>query len=359
MKIGVINSGGDVPGINAVIAAAVKAGQKYDDEFIGFIKGWEGLLNPMDYIVLDLDVVRSISHIGGTILRSTNKGRFAGKVGEGKVNDIPIKTLLEAKVNLDKLGIEALIVIGGDGTLTAAMQLAALGVKIIGVPKTIDNDLQCTDRTFGYSTAVDVIVDALGRLHTTAESHERVFVVETMGRYTGWLALEGGLGGGASAIIIPEFPFSYPALYEFLQQRKASGRNYALIVVAEGAMAKNEQRVMQKDEQKKEILLGGIAAEIVDNLTKLSNGELEIRSLVLGHLQRGGSPNPTDTILAQAYGAAAVRNLHAGKNGQMVALQGNTIVTIPIVKATKSLNTVKKDSIAYQTAESLGIFLGE
>jgi 6-phosphofructokinase 1 len=313
----------------------------------------------MKYINLDMHAIRGISRQGGTILRSTNKGRFAGKVGLGSNNEIPVEILQLAADNLRKLEIDTIIVIGGDGTLSAAVQLEKYGIKIVGVPKTIDNDLSCTDRTFGYNTAVDVIVDALGRLHSTAESHERVFVVETMGRYTGWLALEGGLGGIANAILIPEVPFSYKALYEFIMERRAKGRPHAIIVVAEGAKAIDDEISHWTDKSRPEAMLGGVAEKIAARLAEMSKDEFEIRTLVLGHLQRGGTPNSADMILAQSYGAAAVRAVHEGKFGQMVALTGNKITTIKISDAVAQLKIVTKDCMAYQTAESIGIFMGE
>lgn len=359
MKIGIINSGGDVPGINAVIAAAVKTGLLYGDNFIGFIKGWEGLLNPMNYVELNLESVASISHLGGTILKSTNKGRFAGKVGEGIVNIIPHEILEQAYTNARKLGLDALLVIGGDGTLTAAVQLADLGIRMIGVPKTIDNDLKHTDRTFGYSTAVELVAESVGRLHTTAQSHDRIFVVETMGRYTGWLALEGGLGGGASAIIIPEIPFSYSKLYQFLESRKLNGKEYALVVVAEGSSSVDGDIVTQNNTQSSEIILGGIGDKVADKLREMSGNKWEIRSMVLGHLQRGGNPNTNDIVLSQAYGAAAVRALHEGKNLEMVSLQGNTISTVPIKDAVREFKRINPDSTLLMTARSMGIFVGD
>lgn len=360
MKIGIINSGGDVPGINAVIASAVKTGQKYGDTFVGFIKGWEGLLNPMDYIDLDLKTISSITNVGGTILHSTNKGRFAGKVGTGQVNVIPAEILAEAKANLDKLSIDAIMVIGGDGTLTAATSLIPLGVKMVGVPKTIDNDLSSTDRTFGYTTAVNTIVESLHKLRTTAESHERVFVVETMGRHVGWLALDGGLGGEAHAILIPEFPFSYQDLYQHVIETKKK-HGYAIVVVAEGAIVEDEGLITQNHGQdsNKEVLLGGIGEKVARKLDQMSSGAFETRTMVLGHLQRGGSPDTQDIILSQAYGAAAIEALHAGEQGKMVALQGDSVNLVDIHEATKSLKRVNADCISYKTAKSLGIFLGK
>jgi 6-phosphofructokinase len=260
MKIGIVNSGGDVQGLNAVIAAAVNYGTQKGHTFVGFNKGWEGILD-MKHFDLTKEKVRGISHLGGTILHSVNKGRFAGKAGsKGGVNQIPDEILDLAKTNLEKLDVGALIVIGGDGTLSAANQLYKKGVKIIGVPKTIDNDLKGTDQTFGFSTAVDVVVEALDRIHTTAVSHDRVFFVETMGRHAGWIALNSGLAGGADAILLPEIKFSYAKLIEFLRKRKNTGRNYSIVVVAEGVTAINEDlALLENVEGRPEIRLGGIS----------------------------------------------------------------------------------------------------
>lgn len=357
-KIGIINSGGDVQGLNAVIASAVIYGSKLNYKFIGFIKGWEGLLD-MDYIELDTANVRGISHVGGTILHSVNKGRFAGKAGiDGSKNKIPDDILQLAIDNFHKLELHALIVIGGDGTLSGAIQLSEKGVNIVGVPKTIDNDLNSTDQTFGFSTAVNVAVEALDRIHTTATSHDRVMIVETMGRHAGWIALHSGLAGGADAILLPEFDFHYDELIKFLRWRKTIGRNYSIIVVSEGAKAIHEE-VSGENTGAPEIKLGGISEHIMKKINEMAPGEFEIRNVVLGHIQRGGTPDAEDRILAKSYGAAAVDAINNEEFGCMIALKDNKLIQIPLIHAVDNLKLVNQDSIAYQTAKRLGVFMGK
>ncbi len=359
MKIGIINSGGDAQGINAVIGAACVYGISLGHEFIGFIKGWEGLLD-LNYIQLDRKKVSGIAHLGGTILTTVNKGRFAGKAGMGQSNKIPDEILNLAKSNLEKLEIDALIVIGGDGTLSGAMQLAQKGVKIVGVPKTIDNDLNATDSTFGFSTAVDTVVDALDKIHTTAVSHERVFFVETMGRNSGWIALHSGLAGGASAVLLPEFEFSYESLINFLRKRKQTGRNFSIVVVAEGAKPKNAQvSTIGKVTDRPEIRLGGISQQIIETIEQLAPAEFEMRNVVLGHVQRGGAPNATDRILSKNVGIGAIDAILNKKFGEMVCLKSNEIITVPILQAISQIKVVKKDNKELQTLKKIGVFLGE
>lgn len=357
MRIGIIHSGGDAQGTNAVIAASVKHGLRLGYEFVGFIKGWEGLLD-MDYINLDRDAVRGISHLGGTILYTTNKGRFAGKAGLGSKNEIPYAVLSQAKSNLDTLKIDALIVIGGDGTLSAALQLQKLGVKIVGVPKTIDNDLGATDSTYGFHTAVDIVVEALDRIHTNAYSHNRAVFVETMGRHAGWIALHAGLAGGAHIILLPEFPFSYEKLLWTMKQRKQIGEKYSIIVVAEGAHAKGEELTTDKDNDKPEVKLGGVSAQIMHKIEQMAPDEFEMRNVILGHVQRGGAPNAYDRILSKAYGIAAVDALKNGHFEHVVSLQNNKIIPVSLVNAVDKLKLVTTDSMAYQAAQKIGIYFG-
>lgn len=356
-KVGIINSGGDVQGLNAVIASAVIYGSKLNYKFIGFIKGWEGLLD-LDYMELDTNSVRGISHVGGTILHSVNKGRFAGKAGnDGSMNKIPDEIINLAIENMKKLDLHALLVIGGDGTLGGAIQLVEKGVNIVAVPKTIDNDLNSTDQTFGFSTAVNVAVEALDRIHTTATSHDRVMIVETMGRHVGWIALHSGLAGGADAILLPEFDFKYEDLIKFLRWRKTIGRNYSIVVVSEGAKAVNEQ-VSATNIGAPEVKLGGISDHIMKKLNEMAPNEFEIRNVVLGHIQRGGTPNAEDRILAKSYGSAAIDALQKEHFGTMIALKENKLVEIPLKDAVDKLKAVTPDAMAYQTAKKLGVFLG-
>lgn len=358
-KIGIINSGGDAQGLNAVIASAVQTGIKKDLKFVGFIKGWEGMLDK-NYIDLGAEQVRGISHVGGTILHTVNKGRFVGKQGGGEMGKIPTEILELAKKNLEEIGVDSLLVIGGDGTLSGAVQLADYGVNIIGVPKTIDNDLNSTEQTFGFSTAVDVVTEALDRIHTTAVSHDRVIFVETMGRNVGWIALHAGLAGGADAILIPEFEFEYESLVNFLKWRKNIGRNYSVVVVSEGAKAKNEgvatSSVGAAEKDRPEIKLAGASDRIMRKIDELAPEQFEMRNVVLGHIQRGGSPNAQDRILSKKYGSYAIEALLEGKFGHMVSLQNGKMTTIPIEEAVKGVRVVNEETPEYQTAKRLGVF---
>jgi 6-phosphofructokinase 1 len=359
-RIGILNGGGDCAGLNAVISSIVKTGLEEGYDFTGIIRGFEGLLGNCECIVLNYDYVKDIAARGGTILKTTNKGRFAAKAGSGDSKKIPDEILYEAKANYDKLGLEALVVIGGDGTLTGALQLQEIGVNIVGVPKTIDNDLRMTDKTFGFSSAVEVVSEALDKLHTTAESHNRVIIVETMGRNAGWIALFGGIAGRANMILIPEIKFSYKQVLEQLRQRKQKGEEYTIIVVAEGATANDGEQIVQKSEDSKENLLGGIADKINQEIDRLSEkDEFEIRTVVLGHLQRGGSPNAEDRILAQRYGNAAMQLIQNRDYGKMVSLQGRSIVAVPIAEAVSSVDLVQPDSEILETAQELGIYTGK
>lgn len=357
-RIGIINGGGDTQAINAVIASVVRSGINRGYKFVGFIKGWEGLLD-MEYIPLELKDVRGISHIGGTILQTTNKGRFSAKAGEGNVRKIPQDILDLAKKNFTDLDLECLIVIGGDGTLTGAQQLFEQGVNVIGVPKTIDNDLYLVDRTFGFSTAVDIVVEALDRIHTTALSHNRVFFVETMGRYAGWIALNSGLAGGANAILIPEIQFDYPSLIKFLSWRKKIGKNYSIVVVAEGTRAKNESFVNDTVATTSENKLGGISYKIMERIEQEAPGEFEMRNVILGHTQRGGAPNAEDRILAKIYGTSAIDALEAKRYGDMVCLVKGEMQTVAIADAIAKLKTVTPEDQGFQSARKLGIYFGE
>ncbi|HEX3082778.1 MAG TPA: ATP-dependent 6-phosphofructokinase [Candidatus Saccharimonadia bacterium] len=355
-RIGIINSGGDCPGLNAVISSIVKTGVPRGYEFLGFERGWEGLLDPITYQALTLDRVRGLSHLGGTILRTANKGRFAGKVGSGDMNKIDPDVLAMAKRNADFLGLEGLIVIGGDGTLSAAMQLETLGLRLVGVPKTIDNDLGATDKTFGFSTAVQIAVDALDRIHTTATSHDRVFLVECMGRHAGWISLYAGLAGSANAILLPEFEFDLDQFADYLVRRRSMGKTSAVVVVAEGIRLPEEHRrtrAMAGSETK----LAGVSESLMGALeTKLSD-DFEMRHVVLGHTQRGGTPNSQDRILAKRYGVEAMLAYDRGETGVMVATRDSTMVTVPIKEAVNSLKVVTRDTYEYVVAKTLGTYL--
>ncbi len=354
-KIGIINAGGDCAGINAVISAVVKSGIAMGYEFIGFERGWEGLLTPLMYRSLDLNAVKNISFLGGTILRTTNRGRFGGKVGTGEKGVIPEHILKEAKSHLDELGIEGLILIGGDGTMTAGLQLAEYGVNIVGVPKTIDNDLGSTDQTFGFSTAVGVAVDAIDKVTTTAFSHDRVIFVECMGRYTGWISLFAGLAGGADGILLPEFTFSAEKFITFLRERHSS-RNYsAVVVVSEGLLLENE--LIHSGMVSSEVKLGGVSLQLMNLVEKLAPNEFEMRNVVLGHVQRGGSPNAADRILAKSYGIEAMDAYVRGEFNTIVCLKAGIMKTVTIEEAVKNLKQITPQLREYQVAKKLGVYL--
>lgn len=354
-KIGILNSGGDCPGLNAVIASVVKLGTLMGYEFVGFERGWEGILNPPTYMVLDTENVKGISYLGGTMLKTASKGRFAGKVGTGEKNKIPDEILDEAKSNLESLGVDGLIVIGGDGTLSGALQLAKRGVKIVGVPKTIDNDLMATDKTFGFSSAVDVVVDALDKIHTTATSHERTFIVECMGRSAGWIALSAGLAGGANAILMPEFDFSTDDLIKHMHRRLEKQRRSTIIVIAEGA--KVEGGSVHSGSGSSEVRYTGVSEALMNEIVNRAPGEFELRNVVLGHTQRGGTPNAEDRTLSKRYGVAAMDAYDNGKFGQMVCLKNNAIETCSLDFATSGIKQVTEERYEYYVANRLGIFM--
>ncbi len=359
-RIGILTGGGDCAGLNGVISSIVRAGVPMGYEFVGIIKGWEGILDPVMLRPLGLKDVRGISHLGGTIIRTTNRGRFAAKVGpEGGEAKLPEEVLRMVEKNMKANDIDAIIVIGGDGTLTGAQQLMDLtGVKVVGVPKTIDNDLRGTDRTFGFSTAVEIVSEAIDRIHTTATSHDRVMFVETMGRHAGWIALYGGVAGNADAILLPEFPFDPEGLVTFLRQRAKGGNNDgALVVVAEGARIGGKLTV-KKEGKASEAHLGGIAEKLVATVEGLAPGEFEMRSVVLGHTQRGGSPNADDRILSRAYGVAAIEAIARGDFGHMVSFRKGVMTSIPIMQAVGELHRVGEDDPVYKAAKKIGIFMG-
>lgn len=354
--IGILNSGGDCAGLNAVISSIVKAGTNLGYEFIGFERGWEGLLDPITYIPLTRERIRGISHLGGTILRTANKGRFAGKVGSGDTSTIDPDILAMAKRNADSLGLDGLIVIGGDGTLSAAMQLARYGLHLVGVPKTIDNDLGATDKSFGFSTAVQVAVDALDKIHTTATSHDRLFLVECMGRHAGWISLFAGFAGSANAILLPEFDVNIDEFINFLRNRRSEGKTSAVVVVAEGIKVKHHF-TRKQGATSSEIILGGASEHLMHAITSKTGSEFEMRNVILGHTQRGGSPMSQDRILAKRYGVEAMLAYHRGESNVMVASRNNQMVTVPIAEAVNKLKLVTHDTLEYQAAKQLGIYI--
>lgn len=357
-KIGILNGGGDVPGLNAVIASIVKTANNFDYDCIGFLKSYEGLLDDNCDVPLNLRNVWEITGKGGTILKSVNKGRFSGKIGSGDINSIDPMILNLAKNNLEKLDVETLIVIGGDGTLSSALQLQDIGVNIIGVPKTIDNDIRETDMTFGFSTSVDIIVDMIDKLRTTASSHDRVFLVETMGRHTGWLALYGGLSAEADMILIPEIKFNYESIIKSIRKNKEEGKHYQIIVVAEGAQV-DGSKVYRTEMQKQESLFGGITNLITHHVANELGDDFELRNMILGHVQRGGAPVSSDRILSQRFGEAAVHAVVNKQFGKMVALRGSKIELVDLKKAVESIKTVDPESDIVKTCRHLGISFGD
>ena len=341
MRVGVLTGGGDCPGLNAVIRAVVRKGVKeYGYEFVGFRDGWKG---PLEGITIPLDIksTRGLLPRGGTILGSSRTNPFAIEGGVEKI-----------KTNLASAGIDALIAIGGEDTLGVATKLHALGVHVVGVPKTIDNDLNATDYTFGFDTAVNIAVEAIDRLHTTAESHHRTLIVEVMGRHAGWIALHSGLAGGASCILIPEVPFSIEKVCEYVESRYKY--NYApIIVVAEGALPQ-EGSIVTKDgslDAFGHVKLSGIGEWLAKEIESRTGKEARVS--VLGHIQRGGTPTAFDRVLATRFGLHAITAVHDGDWGKMVALQGTNIVRVPLAAATEKLKVV--DPALYAESE---VFFG-
>ncbi|MBX5321358.1 MAG: 6-phosphofructokinase [Candidatus Bathyarchaeota archaeon] len=329
MKIGVLSGGGDAPGINAVIRAVVRRGiQSYNDEIIGIRDGWRGLLENA-FTPLNLNAVSGILPRGGSILGTSRTNPFKREGGPEQIME-----------NAGKAGLEAVIAIGGDDTLSVAYKMADYRLKCVGVPKTIDNDLSGTDYTFGFNTAVAIATEALDRLHSTAEAHNRVMILEVMGRYTGHIALEAGLAGGADVILIPEKPFDIEEVCEYIRRRQKRGRNFSLIVVAEGAKPKGGKEIVYSEriDEFGHISLGGVGYYLAKEIEKCTG--IETRVVVLGHIQRGGSPTAYDRILATRFGIAAIDLVHEGKFGYMVALQGNKIVSVPLKDVVGKRKTV-------------------
>jgi phosphofructokinase-like protein len=350
-KIGILTGGGDCPGLNAVIRAAVRTAiRDHDLEVAGIQLGFEGLLTK-SVIPLTLEAIRGILPRGGTLLRTTNRGNpFQYPVEGGECVD----RSSEVVRNIGELGIDAIIAIGGDGTLRIAQRLCDMGIPMVAVPKTIDNDLAATDSTFGFMTAVSVATDAVDRLHTTAESHERVMILEVMGRNAGWIALHSGIAGGADIILVPEIEYRPEHIVDSIRSRQREGSNFDIVVVAEGAKrAGGEAAYIDKATRR----LGGIAYQVAADIAQ--HIDLEIRVTVLGHVQRGGSPSAFDRILASRFGVAAVRLVAAGDFGKMVALHRDQIVAVPIADAVAHPKSVDPGGQLVAAARSLGISFGD
>ncbi len=357
MRIGILNSGGDCPGLNAVIHGVTGAANQLGWEVIGFRDGFEGLLPPGDFMVLDRNRVQGIMKLGGTILGTVNKGNFAAKRGAGAVAEVAPETIEKAKTTLKLLEIGALVVVGGDGSLTTGLQLFNAGIPVIGVPKTIDNDLKATATTFGFDSAVTSVVDALDRLHTTAASHKRVFVLETMGRHAGWIALYGGIGGGANVILLPEIPFDFEKVAASIRERSAIGQHSTLIVVAEGAFPAGGLPEIEAAGGSGEDRLGGIGDIVMREIGRRTGKE--VRCCTLGHLQRGGSPTSLDRILATRFGVMAVKLIAEGRFGRMVSYESYRVDSVPIEDAVSALKTVDPESEVVAAARAIGVCFGD
>ncbi len=361
--IGILTSGGDCPGLNAVIRAAVKSSERLGYDCIGFLRGYEGLVDPVSYMPLTARNTAGILTQGGTILGATNKGRFSATVGENQRVDLDPSLLDEVATTVRQLSIAGLICVGGDGSLTIAQQLYEHGIPVVGVPKTIDNDLSATAFTFGFDSAVACATDALDRLHTTAASHDRIMVLEVMGRHAGWIALHAGIAGGGDVILLPEIPWTFENICRKVREREAEGKKYTLIVVAEGAHLPEGGTVHRVDAKAEEagyrqqVKLGGIGALVTAEVARRL--DREVRTVVLGHLQRGGNPTTFDRLLATEFGAHAVRLIHEGRFGEMVCYRPPNIESVPITAAVRSLSRVDPASSAVQAARALGIGFGD
>jgi 6-phosphofructokinase 1 len=356
--IGILTGGGDCPGLNAVIRAATKAAIRLGFDCVGFLRGYEGLVEPVNYMPLDAHATAGILLQGGTILGSTNKGRFTSLVGEGQRVAIDPELLAQAAATVARMGITGLICVGGDGSLGIASQLHRHGVPVVGVPKTIDNDLGCTAFTFGFDSAVATATDALDRLHTTAASHERVMVLEVMGRHAGWIALHAGIAGGGDVILVPEIPWTFESVCRTIARRDAEGKRFTLVVVAEGARLPDGGLVHEGGATGcGQVKLGGIG-ELVGREIAARLGR-EVRTVVLGHLQRGGTPTAFDRMLATEFGAHAVRLVAEGRFGEMVCYRPPDIASVPIAEAIGQLSTVDPRGSAVQAARALGVGFGD
>ncbi|HXP18782.1 MAG TPA: 6-phosphofructokinase [Streptosporangiaceae bacterium] len=340
MKVGVLTGGGDCPGLNAAIRAIVRTGvAEHGCEFVGFRDGWRGPLED-DTQTLDVRAVRGILPMGGTILGSSRTNPLADSASAGGKSGLE-----RVQESLARLGIDALIAIGGEDTLGVADRLSRAGVNVVGVPKTIDNDLSATDYTFGFDTAVNIAMEAIDRLHTTAESHHRALIVEVMGRHVGWIALHAGLAGGANVILIPENPFDIEQVCEYVRKRFET-RYAAIVVVAEGAHPKTLASAVadQQLDAFGHTRLGGVGQLLAEEIEHRTGKEA--RCTVLGHIQRGGTPTAFDRVLATRYGVHAIRAVCAGTFGTMVALRGTDIVHVPIGDAVRELKVVPPERYA-------------
>jgi ATP-dependent phosphofructokinase / diphosphate-dependent phosphofructokinase len=355
-RIGVLTSGGDCPGLNAVIRGVVKSSCQLGFECVGFLKGYEGLYDPVRYVTLTHKNTSGILNQGGTILGSTNKGRFSATVGVSDRVDLDPELLQGVAQTAEQLNIEGLVCIGGDGSLAVAQQFHEYGIPVVGVPKTIDNDLTATAFTFGFDSAVECAASALDRLHTTAASHERIMVIEVMGRHAGWIALHAGIAGGGDVILLPEIPWTFENVCHKILAREQNGKTFSLIVVAEGAELPGGGLV-GTERNGRQARLGGIGQIVAEEIELRLHRE--VRLSVLGHLQRGGAPTMFDRVLATQYGAHAVRLIVERKFGEMVCYNPPEIESVPILQAVDKLRMVDRNGSAVQAARALGIGFGD
>lgn len=358
-RIGILTGGGDCPGLNAVIRGFYKAATiNYGWEIVGILDGFDGLIHNKT-IPLNKEKVKGILTRGGTILGTTNRSNpfeFPVLLPNGKIE---IRDYSERCVqNFNNLGLDGLLVTGGDGTMKIAHKLFEKGIPFVGVPKTIDNDLDATDFTFGFMTAVDTVTDCIDKLHSTAESHQRIMIVEVMGRDAGWIALYAGIAGGADVILIPEIPFELEKILKKIKERQEAGSNFSIICIAEGATFKGgEKTYLYRDTLTGVKRLGGIADKLATLLRQ--NTELEVRSTVLGHIQRGGTPNAFDRVLATRFAVKAAELIDEEKWDHMVALKGDKIISIPVSEAIDRQKFVNPKSQIVQQARLLGISFGD
>jgi 6-phosphofructokinase 1 len=360
MRIALSTGGGDAPGLNAVIRAVVLSAHHRGWRSYGILRGYDGLLNFSGVVSLGPQEVRGITHLGGTILGTTNRGnpfRQVVQAADGTEQEIDRSDELVAAFHAS--GFDALVAIGGDGSLMIAYELWKKGVPVVCVPKTIDNDVSGTQRSFGYDTAVSTATEAIDKLHSTAESHDRVMVVELMGRYAGWIALSSGLSGSADVILLPEIPFDIEKVCEKIRAREAAGRHFSIVVVAEGARPAGGEIVLveRRTPGAGSDRLGGIGGQVARAIHERTGKE--VRTLVLGHLQRGGSPTTYDRLLALRFGTAAVRAIGDRAFGVMVGLNGPAISRVPLVDVVGRPKNVPVDSDIIATARDLGISLGD
>jgi 6-phosphofructokinase 1 len=360
LKICINTGGGDAPGLNAVIEAVTMSAYNRQWEVYGIKCGYAGLLNTDEIIRLTPEMVDGIASVGGTILGTTNKGNpfkmpIANAAGEIEERDLSDRVM----ENFRRLRFDALVAVGGDGSLEIAHRFAAKGMPVVGVPKTIDNDMGGTVITFGFDTAVGIATEAIDRLHSTAKSHDRVMVVEVMGRNAGFIALNSGISGNADVILIPEIPFDIEKVCDKLMENELHGRKYAIVVAAEGAMPAGGEVISKGagEAGRQHLILGGIAEHVAKEIA--SRTGKDTRSMVLGHLQRGGSPTTFDRLLSLRFGAAAVRAIEQGKFDQMVALHSPDIVLVPLEEALGIQKRVKVDDDRVRTARDLGICFGD